>query len=184
MFSHKIIENSINELVKVFSKRPDLFLTESDLRCYLAAELLKIPDFSSMQKTIDGFLSIPLHSEVRWYGKSGKLKYRSDVVILSPEDLRVKEKTFKLPSKGYGFNHFWAIIELKLRRINGKSDNQFFKDAKYEVDKLRKIERETQYNNKYKALYYVLCFDKRNDITNRIEKIKEKRIIVKYTFSK
>lgn len=183
MFDQILLGNSVNKLIKKFSKYPNLFLTEADLRCYLVADLLKNSYFSIPQKTKDSSYSIPLHSEVRWYGESDTLKYRSDVVILDPTDLRVKEK-LRLPSKGYGFNKFWAIIELKLRRITkNRSDNKFLEEIRHELAKLKEIKQETRNFNKHKAYYYLLCFDKRNDIKDRIKDIEDQEITVKYVFS-
>ncbi len=187
MFDRKVVENSINKLIRKFSKYPNLFLTEADVRCHLVADLLKNSYFSTLQKTWDNSYSIPLHSEVRWYGESGKLKYRSDVVILDPTDLKAKEKLklpYRLSSKGYGFNKFWTIIELKLRRINGKSDSEFLKGIEEELSKLKKIKQETQNLNKRKVYYYILCFDKRDDIKDSVKEIKDQEIIIKYIFSK
>lgn len=182
MFNRKALENSINKLIRKFSRYPNLFLTEADLRCYLVAELLKSPYFLSRQRTKDNSWSIPVHSEVRWYGESGKLKYRSDVVILDPTDLRVKEKFFKLPSKGYGFNKFWIIIELKLRRVTkNKSDNKFLKEIRGEISRLKNIRRDTRNR---RARYYLLCFDKRNNIEDRVRGIENDGVAIGYTFSR
>jgi len=41
MFDSRILERSINRLIKTFSDHSNLFLTEADLRCYLIADLLK-----------------------------------------------------------------------------------------------------------------------------------------------
>ena len=164
----------LNILKESFSKNPDIFLTEEDLRCHLFMLLNQKLNINKLIfNTVDQSKSIPTHTEIRWYGDSGKLKYRSDIVILDPKTLRTTDKRMKLPSKGYGFNSFWAIIELKLRRINGKSDNQFLKEIKSEFNKLREIKKETEYNNKHQAEYYLLCFDKKKDIGNRINYFNE-----------
>ena len=181
-FIKRAIEEVVDNLFRTFSKYPNLFLTEEDIRCYLVSKLLKISYFSLKQRTSDGYLSIPIHSEVRWYGASNKLKYRSDIVIMEPGDLRVREGKLKLPTKGYAFNHFWAIIEIKLRRINGKSDNQFFKDIIREKEKLISINKEIIYKDE--AYYCIICFDKKKDISKQIKKIKKDNLInLKYVFS-
>lgn len=175
------IENAINNTISEFINFPNCFLTEEDVRCYLFSLLYKINQFSRKYITSDGEGSIPVHCEIRWYGASKTLKYRSDIVVLDPTDLIVNE-SMQLPSKGYGFNKFWAIIEIKMRRINGESDNQFLKSINDELIKLQKIKREVK-NNKAEAQYHVLCFDKKNDISGIINSIEHSNVIVKYVFS-
>lgn len=180
-FSKVNLDKIIRRLFRAFLDFPNLFLTEEDIRCHLFSELLRVPQFSLKHKTSDGSFSIPIHSEVRWYGASNKLKYRSDIVILDPGDLRVMETKLKLPTKGYAFNYFWAIIEIKLRRKNGKSDNQFLKDIIKEKEKLISINEEIIYKDR--AYYCVLCFDKKKDISKQIKKIKDDNLInLKYVF--
>lgn len=177
------INISLNFLKESFIKYPDVFLTEEDLRCHLFILLQQSLNINKLIfNTADQSKSIPTHSEIRWYGESGKLKYRSDIVILDPRTLNTTDKSMKLPSKGYGFNSFWAIIELKLRRINGKSDNQFLKEIKSEFYKLKKIEEEMRYKNKHQAEYYLLCFDKKKDISQHINNFNEKGINFYYVF--
>lgn len=165
---------ALNFLKESFIKDPDVFLTEEDLRCHLFMLLQQTVNINKLIfNNANQSKSIPTHTEIRWYGNSGQLKYRSDIVILDPRTLRTTDKTMKLPSKGYRFNNFWAIVELKLRRINGKSDNQFLKEIKSEFYKLWKIKEETKDNNKYQAEYYLLCFDKKKDISRHINNFNE-----------
>jgi len=169
----KTIRNSIANLLKVFSEYPDIFLTESDVRSYLFAILIRNnPRLLRPQKTRDDSFSIPIHSEVRWYGLFNKdrLRYRSDVVILVPEDLRVKDGLFRIPSKGFGFNSYYGIIEIKLRRINGDPDNKFLSKIKKDLIRLKEIRKRTITHNKIKKpIYYLVCLDKKNNIENDIE---------------
>jgi len=161
-------------LKESFIRNPDVFLTEEDLRCYLFMLLQQTLDVNKLIfNTTDQSKSTPTHTEIRWYGEFRKLKYRSDIVILDPRTLRTTDKMMRLPSKGYGFNSFWAVVELKLRRINGKSDNQFLKEIKNELYKLGKIKEETKDNNRHQAEYYLLCFDKKQDIDSRINYFSE-----------
>ena len=97
MPTHKNIENIILNLIEDFKSYPDKYLTESDVKCALVSELMKIPEFNRLYATEDGSKSIPIHSEVRWYGQSGRLKWRSDIVIIDVGTLRVKNGIFKIP---------------------------------------------------------------------------------------
>ena len=117
------ITNCVDRLCTDFVNLPNRLLTEDDMRMHLGALLLK--HFGTPQTTEDGDSSIPLHSEVRWYG-NGRLKYRSDLVVVDVCTLRVcRMGSLRLPSKGYVFNVPKAIIELKFRRPTGESDRAF-----------------------------------------------------------
>ena len=156
-----VIENIIND----FKLYPDKYLTESDVRCFLFNALMKINEFSELRDTSDGSKSTSVHTEVRWYGESGRLKWRSDVVILEVSNLRVKNGLFKLPSKGFAFNQPLAIIEIKLRRENGDTDNVFIKKIQEDIDKLKEIKG--QVTGEYSC--YLIVLDKKRDIQERIE---------------
>lgn len=176
------IEQSVNNLVQNFNEFPDIYLTEEDVRTHLFSFIFNKSNLCRMLfNTQDGTKSTPLHSEIRWYGNSGKLKYRSDIVILDPRTM-ITKRGFSLPSKGFGFNHFYAIIEIKLRRINGKSDNKFREEIIKEIKKLKKIKAETESANKYKPITILLCLDKKNDISHKLPTINGNDIAVRYIF--
>lgn len=189
----KIIKKAIRDLLKRFSEYPDIFLTENDVCCYLFAILIKSNlRLLRPQKTRDASFSIPIHSEIRWYGSSGKLRYLSDIVLLKPKDLRVKNRSsLRLPSKDYGFNSYYGIIEIKLRRVNGYSNNKFLNRIEKDVIKLKNIRKETKICNKIKEpIYCLVCLDKKHDISNDIEKMvssiirPEENIFLNYIFQK
>jgi len=131
------------------------FLTEDDVRCRL---------FCWLKDKIAHSQPLTIHSEVRWYGVGGRLKYRSDLVIIDYNDLEVRDGTFRLPSKGYGFNRFYAIIEVKLRRINdGNSDSKYETIINKDIEKLRII-RENTIGSGFSDVYTViLIFDKKRE---------------------
>jgi len=165
------VEHRINQLIREFQKYPEKFLTEEDVRSYLYHTLLR--DFNTIQDCQDGTKSIPVHCEVRWYGNSGNLKLRSDIVILNISSLRTQEiGGLELPSKGYGFNEPLVIIEIKLRRKGTESDNNIKGRVDNDRDKIRVIRKEI--NTKF--LSYILIFDKRRIIdfkTNETDSHKE-----------
>ena len=173
----KIVQEEVRKLRVDFKANPHLLLTEDDMRMHLCALLL--PHFREHEKTEDDQYSISLHSEVRWYGK-GKLKYRSDIVIIDVRTLIVKSgANFNLPSKGYGFNTPKAIIELKFRRPNGCSDNEFLKSIQADCLKLKKIRFELQQyvRNTY---FCIIAFDKKRRIQTPIS---SSQIRIDYEFS-
>lgn len=157
---HDSIEKAIKETANLFRRRPEYFLTEADMRCHFFSSLYQEPTLNREAETIDHGYSIPLHAEVRWYGQTGQLKYRSDLVVLRTADLRTRRGKFEFPTKGFAFNKFDAIIELKLRRINGESNDRLSANIRRDIDKLLKIKSETQpYSDHSK--FYVLVFDKK-----------------------
>lgn len=162
-----MIETAIVNLINDFKNYPDKYLTESDVRCSLVNELMKNPEFNKIQNTEDNSKSIPLHTEVRWYGHSGRLKWRSDIVIIDVNSLRVKRDIFRLPSKGFGFNKPKAIIEIKLRRINGESNSAFISKIKQDINKLNRIRAEIVGN------YFcgLVILDKKENIVQEITAI-------------
>ena len=93
------ISKAINKIIDDFEEYPNKYLTESDVRCFLFNELIKIEGLGQLKETEDGSKSISVHTEVRWYhGKQKqsfeivKLNYRSDIVIIDVSNLIVKEK--------------------------------------------------------------------------------------------
>jgi len=135
------------------------FLTEDDVRCRL---------FESLYNSLKRNKNISVHSEIRWYGNNrnsgeNKLQYRSDIVIIDYNDLEVNNNNvFKLPSKGYGFNKYFAIIEIKLRRPNnGDSDQKYEEVVKKDVRKLREIKEKTTSTRTTNKGYFVVVFDKK-----------------------
>jgi len=172
----------IESIIESFRTYPDIFLTEEDVRCHLFSKLLNLNINKILFNTKDGSRSIKVHTEIRWYGSSGKLKYRSDIVILEPTDLITRNGgNLKLPSKGFGFNTFSAIIEIKLRRVNGKSDNAFIEETTKAIDKLKQIRDETKASNKHDPVLVILVFDKKNDIS-RLFNFDDEEVLIKYIF--
>jgi len=164
------IESCIDRVKQKFKEKPDIYLTENDIKCHLFSQLKQCQEFSQEEKTLNGGYSIPIHTEVRWYGKSGKLRYRSDIVIMDVGSLKVKDKyNIRLPSKGYSFNMLKAIIEIKLRRKDGETNNEFVKSIRKEIERLEKIKEKIKLSDDFPL--YLLIFDKKNNIPNEISKI-------------
>ena len=153
------IENAIERVKQKFIRTPHIFLTEDDLRCNLYSELIKEDYLCEIIKTEDGNDSIPIHAEVRWYGENKKLKTRSDLVILDVSQLITSHNGAQfLPSKGYGFRGPMAVIEIKLRRPNGPSDNGWKRALHYDLDKIKKLQTLVD----AEAQYYFIFFDKKS----------------------
>lgn len=175
-----LVDSAIEKVIDEFKLYPDVFLTEEDVRCHLVSHLLQDKTLGSISKTAEGSRSVSIHAEVRWYGHSRKLKYRSDIVILDVESLHTKEP-FRLPSKGYAFDKFSAVIELKLRRLQKRGDSKFISMIDYDFERLKTLIDDTR--NATQAKYYLLCLDKKSDISDALDKYKnESQIDFRYVF--
>jgi hypothetical protein len=158
------VEARIDSLINSFKENPELFLTEQDVVAYLYKLLLE--DFGSFQETADNppRQSIPLHCEVRWYGghRRRPLRYRSDLVILNvPSLITENTDSFRLPSKGYGFDKFQVIIEVKLRRKTRRSNSKWMDLIRKDRRKISRLRRSLTGAN---FLVYLIIFDKKSDI--------------------
>jgi hypothetical protein len=188
-YSNQAVENIIETTKSLiektgrdFEKFPGKYLTESDARCFLYYNMMTCDidnsephiarnnlntdnPFNRLSRTKDEDVSksIPLHTEIRWYGNEGRLKYRSDMVIIEVPDLRTDTAmSLPLPSKGFGFNKFNAIIEIKLRRVNGETDAEFMKKIKLDVKKLIEIENHVKGAVDLEYASFIFILDKKN----------------------
>lgn len=155
---------AISELRSLFKSSPHIFLTEDDVRCVLYQLLVSRIGFKRLN---NGETMSPVHAEVRWYGKKRNLRKRSDLVVLDPKDIRVTNEGFPLPSKGFGFNNFYAAIELKLRRQGRDSDKIWLNKLKKDVDALLTLRSEI--DNAYNPLLVLIAFDRKSNISSVIE---------------
>lgn len=159
----RLVMDAVVELRHLFKSSPHLFLTEEDVRCFLFQLLL---ERTGLGKYENGSLTSPVHSEVRWYGKEQNMHKRSDIVVLDISDLRVTSEGFPLPSKGFGFNNFYAAIEIKLRRQGGECDSVWLEKLKKDLDTLKSLK--TAVNNRYTPLLMLIAFDRKANITSKI----------------
>ncbi len=166
-----IIRESLNVTLHSFRKYPHIFLTEEDVRCYLYFQMF-IRLENLLERSSDGFLTSAIHSEVRWYGKDGDKNKRSDIVVLDVEDLRISDNIdFRLPSKGYGFNNFFGVIEIKLRRGNSrKKDVNWLSEIQKDIDTLSFLQ--TGVINSYNPLMISLNLDKHANIEEKLATLK------------
>jgi hypothetical protein len=158
------VQQAIDVVVDKFRKTPNIFLTEDDLRIHLCNQLLQ--HFGEESVTKDSDRSIPLHTEVRWYGRDGKLKLRSDIVLIDVGNLNVLH-SFTMPSKGYGFDIPNAIIELKLRRPTGESNKEFSKKLGRDIRKIKKLRTavcDATGHQDCETKFWFVIFDKKAEI--------------------
>jgi hypothetical protein len=157
---HTEIKTVIQNTVRDFVNGADIsdFLTEDDLRCHLFAEL---------KTALAEYDSASLHAEVRWYGSRNpegekQLLYRSDIVVIDKETLDnpIGEDIFNIPSKGYAFDSYFAIIELKLRRPNNRDSNAKYQQVvEDDINKLIHIKDRTSLS--HNPIFLSVVFDKK-----------------------
>ncbi len=181
------INAAIDRLIKDFSQYPNKYLTEDDVRVHLCHFLMD--DFGKIEPTKDDDCSISLHTEVRWWGDR-YLKYRSDIVLIDVSDTEVTQaKILKLPNhpqKGFAFNKVKGVIEIKLRRIQGDSDNAFFKKIEKDCEKLKEIkEMPSSGDGNQNTFYSLVALDKKQDMGEKLSNLlNDNDINVKYKFAK
>ncbi len=155
-------ENALNNAEKWFKERlmPNtIILTEEDVRTYLYHLLLG--DFGELEETADGGKSIPLHSEIRWLGSSGKLKLRSDIVLFDVSSLRTKNRAeIQIHAKGYGFGRPYILIETKLRRNKRGANKGFTQKILKDRERIKKIKSEIPHD----FYSYIIALDKKKPI--------------------
>ncbi len=169
------VERSIRRVERKFRRYPDVFLTEEDIRCNLFSELLKEEVLSSLTGTQDNSFSIPIHSEVRWYGSDKSLRTRSDIVLFNVSQLITNyNNSIRLSSKGYAFGDPWTVIEIKLRRVNGPSNSKWNNSLSKDIRRMKDLQSLVE----PRALYYFIIFDKKNNLGTDIPN--DPRITIHY----
>lgn len=167
------VEDCISRIISTFRRNPELFLTESDLKCRLFMELNNDPLFSQEEVTKDGEKKTNyVHSESSYF-VFGKLnKRRVDVTVVKPSnyDFENEEVVYR---KGYYFSEPSIGIELKLDK--NKSKNRMRKELKAVLDDLKELKR-----SRSESSFYVLLLDKKKvfseeeirDVQNEYEGIR------------
>ncbi len=149
----KIQKTILKAVTEFYSSkwRMDDFLTEDDIRCRL---------YTKLESALNGNRNVNVHAEVRWYGRNNDLKYRSDLVVLDHRNLNVNP--VRLPSKGYSFNKYYCIIEIKLRRLNNKESNtKYDRIIAGDLEKLSRISQETGGEYDDNKSFILIAFDKK-----------------------
>lgn len=155
------VERAIRRVEQKFRGYQDVFLTEEDIRCNLFSELLKEEVLSNLTRTQDNSSSIPIHSEVRWYGSDKSLRTRSDIVLFNVSQLiTTYNNSIGLSSKGYAFGDPWIVIEIKLRRVNGPGNPKWKESLLKDIRRMKELQSLVD----PQALYYFIIFDKKSDI--------------------
>lgn len=154
------IESTILEIEKEYQKTQGLILTEDDLKAIIYRKLAKDSKLSKPQPTKDKHISAsPLHTELSWYDKRGRLTIRPDITILDPKYLSIlhrKGDKVSLPSKGYSFGGHAVLMELKfIKNKTGIRKTTIDGPLKKDIQKMERLFKRLE---DQKAPYYLFCY--------------------------
>jgi|TARA_B100001971_G_C18188204_1_gene536943 hypothetical protein len=145
----------ILQLVIDLRRYPDIFMTEGDLHSHLFSKLLEIPELHQRQRTENGSVSIPIHSEISFFGRNRRLENRVDIAIF---DVTQLETQVRDSGKGFLFGDSQFGIEIKLNRNGGKK--QVLKGINHDMIKIGRLKGLNP-----EAIFIVLYFDKMNRLS-------------------
>ncbi len=145
----------ILHLVADLRRFPDIFMTEGDLHSHLFSRLLEIPELHQRQRTENGSISVPIHSEISFFSRNRRLENRVDIAIFNVAQLETQVRD---SGKGFLFGDSKLGIEIKLNR-NG-SKKQVLKGIKHDMTKIVRLKGLNQ-----EAIFIVLYFDKMNRLS-------------------
>jgi len=155
-----------NEITQIINETLEEFLNEADYRDFLTEDDLRAHLFCKLKLALNNHPKASVHAEIRWYGDrreqgAQQLRYRSDIVVIDSRTLdNPTIQNFIVPSKGYGFHNYYAIIELKLRRPNNReSDERYHRKIDNDIQKLYEIRNQTSTDNE--PVYWVILIDKK-----------------------
>ncbi len=110
-----IVEKCIRNVSDRFKTFPDIFLTEEDVRGHLFSELLKNYG-DAPERTLNGSMTTPTHSNFSWYNRTGSLRPRPDISIVDPQHVDTSIEN----SKDLLAHDIPFAIEIKLNRKTDK----------------------------------------------------------------
>jgi hypothetical protein len=158
----RIATGYIRQLTTEFKNNPYNFLSESDVKCRLHMIMCQDNALSGLKPTNDGKQISPLHSEVSYFDRNGKLLFHVDLSAIDPGTTNVYSKIRKggvRLAKGYRAGECYLAIEIKLN----KSDSKRKMIAKWEKD-MRKLE-DIKTRNPSLTCFSILL-DKRSHISS------------------
>jgi len=95
------VEDCISKIVREFRRNPELFLTESDLKCRLFMELDSDPVLSKEESTQDGRKTNYVHCESSYFVFGRLNKKRVDITVVNPSNFDFRNQAAS--RKGYYF---------------------------------------------------------------------------------
>lgn len=152
------VERGILKIIGQFKENPELFLTESDLKCRLYFELNRDPVLSRIETTRDTSKRTNyVHSETSYFVEGKLNKRRVDITVVRPYNYDFRQDKI-VGRKGFYFREPSIGIELKLNKKRAKKSMKKELNGvitSLELLKERRIESE----------FYLLFLDKKAGFT-------------------
>lgn len=162
----------ISILLKTFKEFPYYFLTEEDVRGFLVHQFYQRQNLKSVKSTSDDKQTIAIHSEVRWYKYSNDQNKRTDIVMIDPEDLVVTNLYEEMPGKCFGFNKYWAAIELKMRRHSQyKSNAKLLSEVKEDLELLKLVKNKSSHLD-ISPIFCAICLDRGGSVKTQMDSLR------------
>ena len=153
VYQHEV-ERCIFAVTREFRSNPELYLTESDLKCRLYKMLSNHPLFRRVEPTADGKTrTCYVHTETAYFVE-GKLNKRwVDVTVVNPRnyDFRIKEIVGR---KGYSFSEPSIGIELKLNKL--KPRQKMEQEIRKTLSDLQLLKE-----NRFESTFFLLFLDRK-----------------------
>lgn len=145
------IERFVREIECDWNVAKGLILSEHDAQCLLYSKIsthLAGKDHST-NKTEDDYLASPLHTEVDFLDKRGKLTIRPDMVLFETDQLNLtkKCKLQLVQRKSFSFRGSTVVIELKFCKYLKGVTPSFTKLVERDCRKIKDLHK-IHYSNK------------------------------------
>lgn len=114
--SPALVKGFIRCLEAEYKNNEGLILSEHDLQCLLYAKIREhlVKTHRMKLQTQDNRYASPLHTEISFLDKSGKLRIKPDIALLQPSGLKLCDLNDNLVDiKGFVYRGSACIIELK-----------------------------------------------------------------------
>lgn len=171
--NRNLVIHALNSVADRCKKIQGLVLTESDLKCQLYGELIKNNLFGRESQTFNSeIMSIPVHTETKFFDSSGLLTQAPDLVITDTRRLSIKSSIdgSALPTKEFHFDGSSILIELKFLRRKSRANTS-------DLEKIEKdILKGMMLNNRGDADFhlFVAVYERYNSSGSLITSIFEK----------
>jgi hypothetical protein len=148
------VERCTSVVIREFQVFPELYLTESDLKCRLYKVLCNHPLFRRIEPTKDGRARTNyVHTETAYFVDGRLDKRRVDVTVVSPHNYDFSKREV-VARKGYSFTEPSIGIELKFNKV--KCPANMTKEVKEALDNLQMLR---QY--RYESKFYLFFLDRK-----------------------
>lgn len=160
LYSRKV-ERCISVIIREFQAYPELYLTESDLKCRLYKVLCSHPLFRRIEPTKDGKARTNyVHTETAYFVDERLDKRRVDLTVVRPNNYDFSKHEI-VKRKGYSFTEPSIGIELKFNKV--KCLANMTKEVKKVLYDLQMLAQ-----NRYESKFYLLFFDRKVGFSEHI----------------